>query len=131
MPKQPAASFRCDGCGLCCRHLLVEADWSDVLREPRIAQECPNQVLNNPPVLDQCWILYSQAKGACPFLSDANRCGIYPTRPNGCVTFAAGSPRCQELRADAGLAPLGAISGQNLLDQINASVVEYDREDQE
>jgi Fe-S-cluster containining protein len=137
-PSTIVKSFRCDSCGLCCRRLLVEADWSDVLREPRIAQECPNHGAKLPPVLEQCWLLYSDAKaGACPFLGDDQKCGIYPTRPNTCVTFAAGSPKCQELRTEAGLPPLAAVpgasgieypgAGDNLTDQINAAVIDYNR----
>jgi Fe-S-cluster containining protein len=109
---------------------LVGADWSDVLREPRIAQECPNHGAK-APLLEQCWILFSARRGACPFLGDDQKCGIYPTRPNSCVAFAAGSAKCQELRIDAGLRPLTPVAGQDLLDQINAAEIEYDRENDE
>ena len=122
--------YKCDNCGLCCRHLLVEADWSDVLRDPRIAQECPNLGAKHVPLLEQYWLLSSEGKGgACPFLGDDQKCGIYPTRPGACVTFAAGSTKCQELRAEAGLPLVVAGMGADLADQINAAVIDYDRVD--
>jgi Fe-S-cluster containining protein len=104
---------------------LVIADWSDVLREPRIARECPNREVKTP-VLEQCWDLTS-AQSPCPFLGADRKCAIYATRPYSCVSFIAGSPKCRSLRADTGLRPLTAMAGRSLLDQINAAVIEDDR----
>jgi Fe-S-cluster containining protein len=96
----------CDNCGLCCEELLVEATAVDVLREPRIDLERP--IHNRSPqlsVLDACWIVAGPGS-PCPFLTPRKRCDIYPTRPNGCVAFAPGSPKCQELRKESGMAPV-------------------------
>ena len=95
----------CDHCGLCCRHLIVEADAIDLLREPRIEQECPlGKRADGMSILDACWILTQT--GACPFLTPECRCGIYPTRPDNCVAFVASAPQCQALRKEHGLKPL-------------------------
>ena len=47
----------------------------------------------------------------CPFLS-SNACTIYPTRPNECVGFMAGSPKCQDTRRMENLEPLKAKEDQ-------------------
>ena len=102
----PADASPCDGCGLCCRHLIVEAYAIDVVREPRIEMECPLPRRNvHLPVLEACWILTGPG-GACPFLTKEQRCGIYPTRPNSCVSFMVGGHKCQELRKEHGLPPV-------------------------
>ena len=74
----------CDCCGLCCQHLIVEAGVVDVMREPRIDAERPiGRRAPGLSILDAC-------------------CGIYATRPNTCVAFIAGSPKCLELRQEFG-----------------------------
>jgi len=91
----PESIGTCDNCGLCCQQLLVEADAVDVMREPRIDLERPIQNLSAQlSVLD-----------ACPFLTREKRCDIYSTRPQACVAFVPGSPKCQEIRAEHGLGP--------------------------
>lgn len=101
-------------CGLCCKHLIVEASPLDVIREPRIAEYCA--ILNGRGELtpgQASWGMYSkdrinppQTPLRCAFLNNANRCVIYATRPNVCVAFMSGSEKCQELRRDHGLPPL-------------------------
>ena len=96
----------CADCGLCCEHLLVEADAVDVLREPRIESARPlGKHAASLSVLDACWVLAYPGK-PCAFLTPKKRCGIYPTRPNTCVSFTAGGPQCQELREQHGLEPV-------------------------
>lgn len=108
----------CLRCGVCCRHLIVEADQLDALREPRIAEVCnlpqpPADCCevddNEDPVSEDVWhgkvAILSPRRTAdgtlagCPFLDVASLCTIYPTRPNVCVAFAAGSQKCLEARA--------------------------------
>jgi Fe-S-cluster containining protein len=99
-------TLNCDCCGLCCRHLLVEASAVDVLREPRIDRERPlGKRAKSLSLLNACWILAGPGM-PCPFLTPENRCGIYATRPNTCVAFIAGSPSCQKLRRERGVLPL-------------------------
>jgi Fe-S-cluster containining protein len=99
-------TLTCDCCGLCCRHLLVEASAVDVLREPRIDRERPvGKRAKSLSLLDACWILAGPGM-PCPFLTTENRCGIYATRPNTCVAFIAGSVKCQKLRREQGVRPL-------------------------
>jgi len=93
----------CKDCGLCCEHLLVEADAIDVLREPKIDKERPLGKLRVPlPILDASWLLAGPGM-PCPFLSPQKRCEIYSSRPQVCVAFTAGSAKCQELRKAHGL----------------------------
>ena len=103
--KSMNEAWVCDHCGLCCQHLIVEANALDVLRQPQIESRCPlGPLAEGLSLLDACWILTSP--GACPFLTLQSRCEIYPTRPANCVGFLAGSPQCQELRQEHGWAPL-------------------------
>lgn len=124
--------YDCDRCGLCCRHLLVEATSLDVMREPRIDVECPLPVKIRLPVLEATWLLGSYKdgrQGECPFLATENLCSIYPTRPNACVAFMAGSPKCQQLRTDHGLPLLAARPAKpGRLEEMAAQSVAYDIE---
>ena len=95
----------CENCGLCCEHLLVEADAVDVLREPRIETARPlGKRAMSLSVLDACWVLAGPGD-PCKFLTPQKRCGIYSTRPHTCVAFLAGSSKCQELRREHRLPP--------------------------
>ncbi len=117
--------YVCDRCGLCCRHLLVEAYALDVLREPRIEAECPlGKRHPDLDILDACWIL--SAVKPCPFLGLDNRCGIYATRPGTCVGFAAGSAQCQQLRREHGVPPLLPCSNEQRksMDPMTAEILQ-------
>lgn len=103
------AVFECDGCGACCRHLIIEADHLDALREPRIAAEA--RLLDGKgkvAIEDAAWGMNRGDKDGldCVFLGKDNRCGIYATRPGVCVSMQAGSEQCRDARRMAGLAPL-------------------------
>jgi len=96
----------CANCGLCCEHLLVEADAVDVLREPRIDAERPlGKRAVSLSVLDACWILAGPGM-PCAFLTPKKRCAIYPSRPQVCVVFLPGTPKCQEVRSAHGRSPV-------------------------
>jgi Fe-S-cluster containining protein len=96
-------TYTCDHCGLCCRHLLVESGAVDILREPQIDIERPlGKRAASLSLMDACWILAGPGM-PCPFFNADNQCAIYPTRPDTCVAFMAGSAKCQELRADHGV----------------------------
>jgi len=87
---------RCLRCGACCRGLIIEAYWHDVLREPRLLDAKTNPTGLTPEDLaggDKCIILVFP----CPFLGEDNLCVIYSTRPNACVGFEPGSQQCREL----------------------------------
>ena len=99
-------AYLCDCCRLCCQQLIVEADAFDVLREPRIEAERPlGRHSASLSLLDACWIVAAPGM-PCPFLNSDGRCRIYPSRPQVCVAFAAGSSKCQQLRQAHGLAAL-------------------------
>lgn len=108
--------FTCDQCGACCNGgLIIEADLLDAMREPRLLQieggyhttldtlRLPGRAIN----------LAIGAKG-CPFAGIADdkcSCAIYPTRPNVCVGFEAGSEQCQEVRLRKGRPVLCDVDG--------------------
>jgi Fe-S-cluster containining protein len=111
-------NYDCRRCGACCRYLIIEADQLDALREPRIAEVCglpqpPSNCCevddNDDYVAEDPWqgkvAILSPRRApdgtlaGCTFLGPDNLCTIYPTRPNVCVAFAAGSQKCREARA--------------------------------
>lgn len=126
--KTKTTSWECDGCGACCRQLMVEVTLLDVLREPKLRQLQPLEdpceadpeddtipVGFSDPFLPGA-LLAAGTSHRCPFLRTrrdplncdipASSCAIYDTRPNECVGFLAGSPKCQHVRAMEGLEPL-------------------------
>ena len=99
----------CDRCGACCAGvLIVEADYLDALREPRLLDADVSGRRVALDVLDDAHavLLACGTERPCRFLGPDNLCGIYPTRPNGCVAFEAGSEECQRARRLFGLPPL-------------------------
>ena len=119
-------TLSCDCCGLCCQHLIVEAGVVDVMREPRIDAERPiGRRAPGLSILDACWILAGPGM-PCPFLTPENRCSIYATRPNTCVAFIAGSPKCLELRQEFGLPRLvpQPIANPMVAEIIEAAIAE-------
>jgi Fe-S-cluster containining protein len=113
-----ADKYECDRCGLCCRKLIIEIDHLDVVREPRLLPPATLLLDGNGAItFDSDWEKqYSLACGEarkCPCHSmdgAVSTCAIYPTRPNVCVAFEAGSEQCQELRETYGLPPLQPVA---------------------
>lgn len=109
MTKKPSVDYyECDRCGACCEHSIVQADLVDALREPRIIAECELQYgYGKLDIADASFSVAIGRAKPCPFegrdASGLHTCSIYATRPSECVEFQAGSVRCQEFRADAGL----------------------------
>ena len=107
--------YECDMCGACCKgSLIVEADDLDVLREPRIIAAYPHH--RGTPVEEIVHDIQSEWKAVilacgrpCTFLTEENRCAIYPTRPNCCVGLQAGDEQCQQARAAEGIPPLQLV----------------------
>ena len=124
--------YECDGCGLCCAgNLIVEAFYYDVMREPRIAEVYPIKRKDTSlPILDSCWVL--GCSDPCKFLTPEKRCGIYATRPHACVSFMAGSPKCQGLRKQHGLAALPPVQRPATeMNRVYAESVQADIEEQD
>lgn len=99
---------QCDNCGLCCKKLIIEIDHVDVVREPKrvgIAKQMKGMYEEESP-WDREYMLACGASMPCPMLGTDNLCQIYPTRPNVCVAFEAGSEQCNELREENGLLPI-------------------------
>ncbi|MFN4896722.1 MAG: YkgJ family cysteine cluster protein [Pseudomonadota bacterium] len=98
--------YDCDCCGACCKTFPVLVSIGDAQREPRIKDEARRlpdwqrsdeweYQLHPLPFLS-----------ACPFLGANNHCAVYPTRPDPCRRFSAGSAECLAARARVGLEPL-------------------------
>ena len=110
--------YECDQCGACCEgSLIVQAEWIDVVREPRLIdadrhyQE--HEVDTVLTMLEDGMRVVTLACGqACPFLSEGKTCSIYPSRPNDCVAMQAGDEQCQQARGEAGLSPLQSLEVQ-------------------
>ena len=102
--------YECDQCGACCKGtFIVEADYLDVRREPRVIelQVGPYRVTRRELEEEEKVALLACGRdNPCRCLGPDNRCTIYPTRPNACVAFEAGSQKCQDARAELGIAPL-------------------------
>lgn len=103
-------AYACDSCGLCCRKLIIEIDHVDVVREPALLPIVKLLDGNGRITYESDWerqyMLACGERMPCQMLGEDNLCKTYPTRPNCCVAFEAGSEECQELREDAGLPPL-------------------------
>jgi Fe-S-cluster containining protein len=106
----PYGLYTCDQCGACCKGtVIVEADYLDARREPRLILLQVGLCRVTPRGLEDDGKIVLLACGLdkpCRFLDAENRCTIYPTRPNVCVAFDAGSQQCQEARARLGIARL-------------------------
>lgn len=114
--------YECDRCGACCQgHLIVQAEWIDVVREPRLKTADPHyRERSTDAVLemleDEMRVVTLACGQACPFLSADKSCSIYPTRPNDCVAMQAGDEQCQQARAAAGLGHLQPSDNLPLVD---------------
>ena len=109
------AIYECDQCGACCKHLIVEVDGLDTLREPRLFPAAIKEGSGWRPTTqrdldgDEGRRLLLTCGTTCAFLSSDNRCTIYPTRPNVCVSMQAGDEGCREARRLAELEPLQPV----------------------
>ena len=104
--------YECDGCGACCKGtLIVEANYLDVLREPRLlgADVTGRRTTIAELAEDDGRCILLAANKPCQFLSPEGRCTIYPTRPNVCVEMQAGDEQCQDARRRVGLPPLQPV----------------------
>lgn len=119
-------TYACDSCGLCCQKLIIEIEWLDFQREPRlrdvtkpftvpagmfIADDNDERIEDPDPYMAGAMLACGR-RMPCPMLGEDKRCTIYPTRPNCCVSFEPGGEKCQELREDYGLPRLEPISTQ-------------------
>lgn len=101
-------------CGACCKgHLIVDVEELDILREPRLIDadrhhkgKTVERILED--YQDGMAVILAAGK-PCAFLDAQARCTTYPTRPNCCVAFEAGSEECQYAREAEGLPPLAPV----------------------
>jgi Fe-S-cluster containining protein len=96
-------TFRCTGCGNCCRALRVAVTSFDVARLARATGAAPSELVAwlAPDAVDmtgepQSFVELSQGRrllalaqqgGACRLLGADNRCSAYSVRPRDCRTF--------------------------------------------
>ena len=106
----PFGRYECDQCGACCKGtFIVEADYLDVRREPRLLELQVGSYRVTRRELEEeekVALLACGTDNPCRYLGPDNRCTIYPTRPNACVAFEAGSQKCQNARAELGIGSL-------------------------
>ena len=83
--------FKCTGCGNCCRNhgdysyvYLAEADVRAISAHLGLEREA---FLERYCLEEDGWISLRMDRPACPFLTEANRCSIYPVRPKQCVAW--------------------------------------------
>jgi len=97
--------MKCKQCGACCSELIIEIEHVDVVREPKlldIAKHLACGVGDDGEYeypedkWDRQYRLGTATK-SCEMLKN-NKCSIYPTRPNLCVSFEAGSEQCLAAR---------------------------------
>jgi uncharacterized protein len=97
------SQFECDGCGACCCTFPIFVSEADAVGEPRIRKEGRRLALwlATPQWSYQLFPLPFHE--TCCFLDGDKRCTIYPSRPDVCRQFEAGSDQCQEARTLRGL----------------------------
>jgi len=99
---QPPESLDCTQCGACCQCFPIFAGVEDAARELRIAQET-RPVEAHLASHERAYQLFPLPfLEACAFLASNQLCRIYPTRPDVCRRFTAGSPQCLEARQRVG-----------------------------
>ena len=83
--------FECTQCGNCCK---IHGRYAYVyLIEKDVAAMSTYLGLSEPDFLERyCeaqdgWIVVRMDEPACPFLTEDNRCRIYPVRPKQCATW--------------------------------------------
>ena len=96
-------TFRCTGCGNCCRSLRVAVTSFDVARLASATGRSPDVLVAwlSPDAVDMTGepqsfvelsagrrlMVLSQQAGTCQLLGADNRCGAYAARPRDCRTF--------------------------------------------
>lgn len=112
----PVIKHACVRCGSCCKAFIVDANLSDVLREPFIAKRC--RVLNGDGILapsDCGWRLAGRPRLPCAFLDISEpvaSCKIYNNRPGVCASFEPGGDQCNRARKKYGLKPLRLLQAK-------------------
>ena len=106
-------SFRCTGCGNCCRNLRVAVTAADVARLARATGQAAADLVDwlAPDAVDMTGepssfvelgegrrlMVLAQQGGACRLLTTDNRCSAYEARPLDCrafpFDFEGGTPR--------------------------------------
>ena len=98
-----ALSFRCTGCGNCCRALRVAVTASDVARLAAATARPPGELVEwlSPSAVDMTGepdsfvelsagrrlMVLAQSHGACRLLGEDDRCTVYAARPLDCQAF--------------------------------------------
>lgn len=122
----PFEKFRCDNCGACCKTLIVEANYLDAMREPRLYEIFTGDK-SDLRLGGHCVMLYDIEKKQCPFLDESCKCSIYLTRPNECVAVEPGDAKCQQARHMMGLPLLRDVDGNEpSIELLSQSCDDYD-----
>lgn len=113
MSEKP--KYECDRCGACCSGvLIIEIQHLDVVREPKLLAHAELMDGRGRIQFESDWqkeYMLACSK-PCGLLDAENGCSIYPTRPNTCVGFEAGSANCQRAREAKQLPFLADVTGR-------------------
>jgi Fe-S-cluster containining protein len=117
-----ALSFRCTGCGNCCRTLRVAVTASDVARLSAATGKPPSELVEwlAPSAVDMTGepesfvelsqgrrlMVLAQASGACRLLDADDRCSAYAARPLDCQAFPFDFDRSEPAAVRLQLLPL-------------------------
>jgi Fe-S-cluster containining protein len=99
----------CDGCGACCRHLVVPPFVLSGGRNEALEKGVPSDLLAE---LEPLWQVRLQVPEApCTWYDAATaRCRHYDLRPDACRAFEINSPHCHASREKWGVTM--PVSGQ-------------------
>ncbi len=83
--------FECTQCGNCCKNSggydYVYLTDHDVVAIAQHLDLTPAAFVQRHCVLEDGWVILRMDEPACAFLTEDNRCSIYPVRPKQCATW--------------------------------------------
>ena len=88
MSREQPFGYRCNGCGHCCRHVLVPVNAYEIGRLAANLHVAPETLLQDRTVVRGGVRVLAQhpASGDCTFRSESG-CAVYPDRPLACRLY--------------------------------------------
>ena len=86
------SSFKCQGCGACCRIKdgIVRVSDAEIARIAAFLGIPEADFIERETEVSpdrKCLVLKSRPDGSCAWLTEDNRCRIHPVKPDKCRTF--------------------------------------------
>lgn len=92
----------CDGCGACCRHMVVPPFRRDAAVDEFALKRVPPDLLAE--ILPDWEVRFLLPERPCAWYDEATRrCRHYVLRPDACRDFAINSPSCHACRELQGI----------------------------